>query len=243
MISPKVAATGGSSRSWKTTMGGPGSSAKRATCWSSDPWTSPSWCGRAQRMVAVAAYPTAGGISGKQARTRPSMYPAVRGRTANSSIVFEMVGVSNFAKATRSIAMQADCSAWRRLTKDNVDSGAADRSEWLSTTMSFPSSLGTRRHFPTPSLTVFIFLQLLDILTTLLGLQLGAQESSMFLGRLMRAGIKGLMEEGGTKRKVAVEKMLAASGGKMEAFYYAFGEHDVYVIAELPDRSEEHTSE
>jgi hypothetical protein len=37
-------------------------------------------------------------------------------------------------------------------------------------------------------LTVFIFLQLLDILTTLLGLQLGAQESSMFLGRLMRAG-------------------------------------------------------
>jgi hypothetical protein len=99
-----------------------------------------------------------------------------------------MVGVSNFAKATRSIAMQADCSAWRRLTKDNVDSGAADRSEWLSTTMSFPSSLGTRRHFPTPSLTVFIFLQLLDILTTLLGLQLGAQESSMFLGRLMRAG-------------------------------------------------------
>jgi hypothetical protein len=54
--------------------------------------------------------------------------------------------------------------------------------------MSFPSSLGTRRQFPTPSLTVFIFLQLLDILTTLLGLQLGAQESSMFLGRLMRAG-------------------------------------------------------
>lgn len=35
---------------------------------------------------------------------------------------------------------------------------------------------------------MFIFLQLLDILTTLLGLQLGAQESSMFLGRLMRAG-------------------------------------------------------
>jgi uncharacterized protein with GYD domain len=49
------------------------------------------------------------------------------------------------------------------------------------------------------------------------------------------AGIKGLMEEGGTKRKAAVEKMLAASGGKMEAFYYAFGKHDVYVIAELPD--------
>ena len=54
--------------------------------------------------------------------------------------------------------------------------------------MSFPTSLGTRRHFPTPSLTVFVFLQVLDILTTLLGLELGAQEASMFLGRLMRAG-------------------------------------------------------
>lgn len=54
--------------------------------------------------------------------------------------------------------------------------------------MSFPTSIGVRRHFPTPSLTVFIFLQVLDILTTLLGLQLGAEESSMFLGRLMRAG-------------------------------------------------------
>jgi hypothetical protein len=37
-------------------------------------------------------------------------------------------------------------------------------------------------------LTVFIALQALDILTTLLGLELGALEGSMFLGRLMRAG-------------------------------------------------------
>lgn len=54
--------------------------------------------------------------------------------------------------------------------------------------MSFPISLGGRRHFPTPSLTVFIVLQVLDIFTTMLGLQMGAQEGSMFLGRLMRAG-------------------------------------------------------
>ena len=43
-------------------------------------------------------------------------------------------------------------------------------------------------HFPAPSLTVFIALQALDIFTTLLGLQLGAREGSIFLGRLMRAG-------------------------------------------------------
>ena len=45
-----------------------------------------------------------------------------------------------------------------------------------------------RRPFPAPSLTVFVALQVLDILTTLMGLQMGAQEGSMFLGRLMRAG-------------------------------------------------------
>jgi hypothetical protein len=54
--------------------------------------------------------------------------------------------------------------------------------------MSFPIPLATRRHFPAPSLTVFVVLQLLDMLTTLLGLRMGAQEGSLFLGRLMRAG-------------------------------------------------------
>jgi hypothetical protein len=54
--------------------------------------------------------------------------------------------------------------------------------------MSFPFLPGRRAHFPTPSLRVFIALQVLDILTTLLGLRLGAQEGSVFLGRLMRAG-------------------------------------------------------
>ncbi len=48
-------------------------------------------------------------------------------------------------------------------------------------------------------------------------------------------GIKGLIQEGGSKRKAAIEKMLEGMGGKIEAFYYAFGEEDVYVIAELPD--------
>jgi uncharacterized protein with GYD domain len=29
--------------------------------------------------------------------------------------------------------------------------------------------------------------------------------------------------------------MLAGLGGKMESFYFAFGEHDAYIISELPD--------
>jgi len=48
-------------------------------------------------------------------------------------------------------------------------------------------------------------------------------------------GTKGLLKDGGTKRKKAVEKMLAATGGKLEAFYFAFGDHDVFAIIELPD--------
>ena len=54
--------------------------------------------------------------------------------------------------------------------------------------MSFPILLSRHSNFPTPSLTVFVALQVLDILTTILGLQMGAEEGSMFLGRLMRVG-------------------------------------------------------
>jgi hypothetical protein len=43
-----------------------------------------------------------------------------------------------------------------------------------------------RREFPTHSLAVFVLLQLLDILTTLLGLRLGAHEGSLFIRRLMK---------------------------------------------------------
>jgi len=45
-----------------------------------------------------------------------------------------------------------------------------------------------RRELPTPSLSVFVLLQLVDILTTLLGLRMGAHEGSVFIGRLMRIG-------------------------------------------------------
>jgi uncharacterized protein with GYD domain len=48
-------------------------------------------------------------------------------------------------------------------------------------------------------------------------------------------GVKGLMEDGGTQRKAVVKKMMEGMGGKLESFYYAFGEHDAYIIVELPD--------
>jgi uncharacterized protein with GYD domain len=48
-------------------------------------------------------------------------------------------------------------------------------------------------------------------------------------------GVKGLLKVGGTNRKQVVEKMINELGGKIEAFYYAFGDTDVYVIANVPD--------
>jgi uncharacterized protein with GYD domain len=48
-------------------------------------------------------------------------------------------------------------------------------------------------------------------------------------------GTKGLLKEGGSSRKATVEKMIKGVGGSMEAFYYAFGETDVFIICDLPD--------
>jgi uncharacterized protein with GYD domain len=50
-------------------------------------------------------------------------------------------------------------------------------------------------------------------------------------------GIKGVMKEGGTHRVAVIEKLLAGLGGKLESFYFAFGDSDVYLIAEVPDHA------
>ncbi len=48
-------------------------------------------------------------------------------------------------------------------------------------------------------------------------------------------GLKGLIKEGGTARQAAVEKLMASMGGRLEAFYYAFGDTDLYLIVDGPD--------
>ena len=48
-------------------------------------------------------------------------------------------------------------------------------------------------------------------------------------------GLKGLLKEGGTKRKQAMERLAESLGGKLEAFYYAFGDDDLYAIWDMPD--------
>jgi uncharacterized protein with GYD domain len=48
-------------------------------------------------------------------------------------------------------------------------------------------------------------------------------------------GTRGLLKEGGTGRRNAVTKVMESVGGKVEAFYFAFGEDDVFLIADVPD--------
>lgn len=48
-------------------------------------------------------------------------------------------------------------------------------------------------------------------------------------------GVKGLLKDGGTARRAAVDKLLESVGGKVESFYYAFGDTDAYVIVDVPD--------
>ena len=48
-------------------------------------------------------------------------------------------------------------------------------------------------------------------------------------------GIKGVNAKGGTARVAAAKAAAKSAGGKVEAFYFAFGGTDVYVIADFPD--------
>jgi uncharacterized protein with GYD domain len=57
----------------------------------------------------------------------------------------------------------------------------------------------------------------------------------LWQGSYTSEGAKGLAKEGGTKRRAFVQQMVEKSGGKLNAFYFAIGESDVYVIAEFPD--------
>ncbi len=50
-----------------------------------------------------------------------------------------------------------------------------------------------------------------------------------------QSGTQGLLKDGGTSRREVVEKLLNGMGGKLESFYYAFGESDLYAIVDVPD--------
>lgn len=48
-------------------------------------------------------------------------------------------------------------------------------------------------------------------------------------------GTRGLLRDGGSKRRASAEEAIRSLGGRLEAFYFAFGEIDVFAIADMPD--------
>jgi uncharacterized protein with GYD domain len=59
----------------------------------------------------------------------------------------------------------------------------------------------------------------------------------LITGSYTAEGTRGLMKEGGSSRRAAVQKALDGVGGKLEAFYFAFGRDDAYVIVDVPDNA------
>ena len=48
-------------------------------------------------------------------------------------------------------------------------------------------------------------------------------------------GAKGLRQDGGTKRRDVATHAVESVGGKIESFYFCFGDRDAVIIADLPD--------
>jgi uncharacterized protein with GYD domain len=57
----------------------------------------------------------------------------------------------------------------------------------------------------------------------------------LFKASLTAEGVAGVVKEGGTARREVVQRAVASAGGTVEAFYFAFGPTDVFLVADLPD--------
>jgi uncharacterized protein with GYD domain len=59
----------------------------------------------------------------------------------------------------------------------------------------------------------------------------------LFRASLTAEGLRGMLKEGGSARREVVRKAIEGLGGTLEAFYFGFGDEDVYLLADLPDNS------
>ena len=48
-------------------------------------------------------------------------------------------------------------------------------------------------------------------------------------------GLKGLLKDGGSKRRKDLQEAVKELGGTLEAIYFAFGDKDVFSIVDMPD--------
>ena len=57
----------------------------------------------------------------------------------------------------------------------------------------------------------------------------------LFQASYTAEGAKGLLKDGGSKRREVAEETIKGLGGKLEAYYFALGETDAFIIADVPD--------
>ena len=57
----------------------------------------------------------------------------------------------------------------------------------------------------------------------------------LFEAHYTAEGARGIAREGGSARRAVISKMVEGLGGRLEGFYYAFGEVDLYVVVDVPD--------
>ena len=57
----------------------------------------------------------------------------------------------------------------------------------------------------------------------------------LYHGSYTDNGLKGLMKDGGSKRVEVTKKAIESLGGKMEAYYFALGGNDFFIILEAPN--------
>ena len=50
-------------------------------------------------------------------------------------------------------------------------------------------------------------------------------------------GVQGLLKEGGSARRKAIEHLIQAAGGTVKSLYFVFGDDDVIVVVDLPDNT------
>lgn len=63
----------------------------------------------------------------------------------------------------------------------------------------------------------------------------GTVSRYMVVANYSAQGVQGLLAQGGTARRTAVTEMVEQLGGRVETFDFAFGEDDVFIVADLPD--------
>ncbi len=57
----------------------------------------------------------------------------------------------------------------------------------------------------------------------------------LFEAKYTEKGLQAILKEGGSKRFQVMGNAIMQLGGKLEAFYYALGETDLFLIVDLPD--------